>query len=34
VAVLGGVGPFIGSYEFVRQNRRGVAGAAPASASA
>jgi len=23
VAVLGGIGPFIGSYEFVRQERRG-----------
>lgn len=23
VAVLGGVGPFIGSYEFARQSRRG-----------
>ena len=27
VAVLGGIGPFIGSYEFVRQSRSG--GAAP-----
>jgi hypothetical protein len=26
VAVLGGVGPFIGSYEFVRQSRRGRGG--------
>jgi len=25
VAVLGGIGPFIGSYEFVRQERRGCA---------
>ncbi|MBA2349918.1 MAG: hypothetical protein H0V81_16700 [Solirubrobacterales bacterium] len=29
VAVLGAVGPFIGSYEFVRQDRRRAAGAAP-----
>jgi hypothetical protein len=29
VAVLGGLGPFIGSYEFVREQRRR-AGAAPA----
>jgi hypothetical protein len=26
VALLGGVGPFIGSYEFVRQDRRGAEG--------
>ena len=31
VAVLGGIGPFIGSYEFVRQGRR--RGAAPAPAA-
>jgi hypothetical protein len=30
VAVLGGVGPFIGSIEFVRASRRASAGAAPA----
>ena len=31
VAVLGGIGPFIGSYEFVRQGRAGVPpGARPA----
>jgi hypothetical protein len=28
VAVLGGIGPFIGSYEFVREQRRRPAGAA------
>ena len=27
VAVLGGIGPFIGSYEFVRQERSGARGA-------
>ena len=35
VAVLGGIGPFIGSFEFVRQGRRGDpgdAGVAPAPA--
>ncbi len=33
VAVLGGIGPFVGSYEFVRQSRRrGVADPAAAPA--
>jgi len=32
VAVLGGVGPFIGSIEFVRQSRRGRRAEAPAPA--
>jgi hypothetical protein len=27
VAVLGGIGPFFGSYEFVRESRRGEPGA-------
>jgi hypothetical protein len=31
VAVLGGVGPFIGSLEFVRQSRRRDAGPVPAA---
>ena len=31
VAVLGGIGPFIGSLEFLRQSRRGGAGAASAA---
>ena len=30
VTILGGVGPFIGSYEFVRETRRESAPAAPA----
>jgi hypothetical protein len=34
VAVLGGVGPFIGSYEFVRQGRRAAQEATPAAAPA
>ena len=36
VAVLGGLGPFIGSYEFVREQRRRArgTGAAPAESSA
>ena len=29
VAVLGGIGPFIGSYEFARQSRRGAPEPAP-----
>lgn len=29
VAVLGGIGPFIGSFEFARQSRRGAAELAP-----
>ena len=29
VAVIGGVGPFVGSYEFVRQDRRNRATARP-----
>jgi len=33
VAVLGGVGPFIGSLEFVRQSRRRDAGPVPAAAT-
>jgi len=33
VAVLGGVGPFIGSLEFVRQTRRRDAGRPPAAAT-
>ena len=33
VAVLGGIGPFIGSAEFVRQERRGRRGARAASAA-
>jgi hypothetical protein len=33
VAVLGGVGPFIGSLEFVRQGRAGHGGAAAADAA-
>jgi len=33
VAVLGGIGPFIGSLEFVRQQRRGRHGAAAAGAA-
>jgi hypothetical protein len=32
VAVLGGIGPFVGSYEFVRQSRAGAA--APPTADA
>ncbi len=32
VAVLGGVGPFIGSVEFVRQGRGGAGAAAPTHA--
>ena len=32
VAVLGGIGPFIGSYEFARQSRRGVGDPAAAPA--
>ena len=35
VAVVGAVGPFVGSYEFVREERRRTAGRArPASAAA
>jgi hypothetical protein len=34
VAVLGGIGPFIGSLEFVRQSRGARAGAGAASAAA
>jgi len=34
VAVLGGIGPFIGSLEFVRASRRGVGGGKPATAPA
>jgi hypothetical protein len=33
VAVLGGVGPFVGSYEFVRQSRRRRGDARPAAAA-
>ena len=33
VAVLGGIGPFIGSLEFLRQSRRGRGGAGAASAA-
>lgn len=32
VAVLGGIGPFVGSYEFARQSRRRVADPAAAPA--
>ncbi|MFP5364265.1 MAG: hypothetical protein ACLGI5_16215 [Thermoleophilia bacterium] len=34
VAVLGGIGPFIGSYEFVRQSRARAPGDRPAAAPA
>ena len=33
VAVLGGVGPFFGSYEFVREQRRRAASASASSAA-
>jgi hypothetical protein len=33
VAVLGGIGPFVGSLEFLRQSRRRGAGAGAASAA-
>jgi hypothetical protein len=33
VAVLGGIGPFVGSYEFWRQSRGGRSGAADAAAA-
>ena len=31
VAVLGGLGPFVGSYEFIRESRRRAAPRAPTS---
>ena len=34
VAVLGGIGPFFGSYEFVREERAGNDGGRPAGAAA
>jgi hypothetical protein len=34
VAVLGGIGPFFGSYEFVRAERAGDGGGRPAGAAA